>query len=377
MMTSKLERNFQAKCRITEEKEDRSVRDDRILVAMPWLEDDEPGCRMRHEENKNSSHHAHTGRTIAERVAGTTAIASKKRGRPRYASRINSEDHHREQEDDCLERLLVTTATINEFNGSESERSRSINPKRRKRCSFGKVPKVETIETLSRMDISPDEWRDTWFSRDEFLFFKKEAREKAREIRDHHSRFVSSLERSSELTQQMSQELTEYDLADQNTHVSKLRTPQFVSNRLRVYQMWIEYESICILNTLLVSSHNLLIQGLTEWAKQSDFRGLERWASIKLRQSGEETCDSARHVVRISKLLNEKDFCERYRAVSRASGVFASLMGTADALAIQRAEQKQEQLSKIQHIGSIEKMSCFISSRKAFSHYPRSNTLGP
>ena len=132
--------------------------------------------------------------------------------------------------------------------------------------------------------------------------------------------------------------------------------------------MWIEYESICILNTLLVSSHNLLIQGLTEWAKQSDFRGLERWASIKLRQSGEETCDSARHVVRISKLLNEKDFCERYRAVSRASGVFASLMGTADALAIQRAEQKQEQLSKIQHIGSIEKMSCFISSRKAFSH---------
>ena len=88
--------------------------------------------------------------------------------------------------------------------------------------------------------------------------------------------------------------------------------------------------------------------------------GLERWASIKLRQSGEETCDSARHVVRISKLLNEKDFCERYRAVSRASEVFASLMGTADALAIQRAEQKQEQLSKIQHIGSIEKMSCFV-----------------
>ena len=271
-MTSKLERNFQAKCRITEEKEDRSVRDDRILIAMPWLEDDEPGCRMRHEENKNRQH-AQNGRTIAARVSGTTSIASKKRGRPRYVSCINSEDHHKEQEDDCLERLLVTTATINEFNGSESERSRSINPKRRKRCSFGKVLQVETIETLSRMDISPDEWRDTWFSRDEFLFFKKEAREKAREIRDHHSRFVSSLERSSELTQQMSQELTEYDLADQNTHASKLRTPQFVSNRLRVYRMCIEYESINILNTLLVSSLNLLIQGLTEWAKQSDFRG--------------------------------------------------------------------------------------------------------
>jgi hypothetical protein len=103
---------------------------------------------------------------------------------------------------------------------------------------------------------------------------------------------------------------------------------------------------------------------LTQWTKQSDFRGLERWASIKLRQSAEEACDSTRQIVAISKLLNADDFSERYRKAAKASNVYARLMGIADAVALEREEQKHEQLAKMQRIGSVEKLACRMTAYK-------------
>ena len=126
----------------------------------------------------------------------------------------------------------------------------------------------------------------------------------------------------------------------------------------------------------ILSSHLFQQQGLRNWCRQSDFRGLEKWVSQDLRSHRELARDSVSFVVALSKVIDDPtQLSKRYQQMSRSYKVFAKLIGDADAITTMANHEEQQFRIEIQKgptirnrsVGHHRKINIEPSSRSRYA----------